>query len=71
MKDWRGTPIEEGSTVVYPGRVSSALWMNEAKVVEVQDGRLKVHRTARSRRGWGTTDKVTYLTAIDRVTVVA
>jgi hypothetical protein len=33
MKDWRGTEIEVGATVVYPGRGGSSLWMTEGTVV--------------------------------------
>jgi hypothetical protein len=31
--DWRGTPIEIGCIVVYPGRASSSVWINEGVVV--------------------------------------
>ena len=34
--DWRGTEIKAGSVVVYPGRHSSSLWMNEGHVVEIE-----------------------------------
>lgn len=33
MKDWRGTVIEVGSHVVYPGRHSSSMWVTEGEVV--------------------------------------
>ena len=33
MKDWRGTPIVVGSTVVYPSRKGSSLWMTEGTVI--------------------------------------
>lgn len=35
LLDWRGTPIEVGSIILYPGRHSSYQWMNEAKVLEI------------------------------------
>lgn len=31
--DWRGTEIKIGSRIVYPGRVSSSVWMTESEVV--------------------------------------
>lgn len=34
-RDWRGTPITVGSTVVYPSRQGSSLWMNEGEVVSI------------------------------------
>ena len=36
MKDWRGSPIKVGSTVVYPSRQGSRLWMSEGEVVSVK-----------------------------------
>lgn len=33
--DWRGQEISVGDTIVYPGRASSSLWMNEATVLEI------------------------------------
>ena len=35
-RDWRGTPIRVGSTVVYPSRQSSSTWMNEGIVVSLE-----------------------------------
>lgn len=32
ITDWRGTPINVGDHIVYPGRGSSALWMTESVV---------------------------------------
>lgn len=81
MKDWRGTPIEVGSTIVYPGRQGSSVWVNEAVVLEVGERRrwqllpgetepaLKVRRT-HDTTGWRDLDKVSTVTAVDRVTVV-
>lgn len=37
MKDWRGTDITIGSTIVYPGRHSSSLWMTEAIVLNITE----------------------------------
>ncbi len=36
MRDWRGTEIEVGSRVVYPGRQGSSMWMTEGEVVELK-----------------------------------
>lgn len=35
MQDWRGTELKVGSIVVYPGRHSSGLWMNEGVVEQI------------------------------------
>jgi hypothetical protein len=35
--DWRGTPIETGALIVYPGRQSSHMWMVEAEVIEIRE----------------------------------
>jgi hypothetical protein len=37
LLDWRGNPINVGDTVVYPGRQSSLVWMNEGIVVEIKE----------------------------------
>lgn len=77
--DWRGTPIEVGSIIVYPGRHSSYLWMNEGEVLSLSTfeewGRtkpmLRVRRTREER--WDRTHEVSgesTLTAVHRVTVV-
>lgn len=36
IKDWRGNEIKIGSTIVYPGRSGSSMWMTEAKVIDIQ-----------------------------------
>lgn len=36
LKDWRGTKIKVGSTVVYPSRQGSRLWMNEGTVLSLE-----------------------------------
>lgn len=35
ITDWRGTPIEPGTRIVYPVRYSSVMWMVEAEVLEI------------------------------------
>lgn len=35
LLDWRGTPIVVGSTVVYPVRQSSSMWVCEGRVEEI------------------------------------
>ena len=35
MNDWRGTPIYEGDTVLYPVRHGSSQWMVEGVVKEL------------------------------------
>lgn len=76
LTDWRGTPIDKGCTLVYPGRSSGDLWMTEATVediIEVDVGHgimkpaLRVRRTKAMR---GTINNTRILTAVDRVTVV-
>lgn len=34
-KDFRGVDIEIGDTIVYPGRHSSSLWLNEMVVTDI------------------------------------
>lgn len=36
MKDWRGTEIEPGDIVVYPGTASSSCWITEAEVMGIE-----------------------------------
>jgi hypothetical protein len=76
VKDWRGTPIAVGSTVVYPGRQSSYVWLNEATVLAVDEDA----RTLTIRRGFENARRsparkrvdpsVKTLTALHMVTVV-
>lgn len=50
MRDWRGTPINVGSTVVYPSRQGSTLWMNEGEVVRIESKfRIAVQRKGGKR----------------------
>jgi hypothetical protein len=37
VKDWRGITIKVGSTVVYPSRQGSNLWMNEGEVIKIEN----------------------------------
>lgn len=57
-KDWRGTPLHVGSTIVYPSRHSSSVWMTEATIemiymVHDKVTKLVVRRTRMTRR-WAT-----------------
>ena len=77
MKDWRGTPIQPGSIIVYPGRKGSHQWMVEAEVIEIfqdwQWGAFKwALRVQPLRQGtYGRTNKKPVkITALERVTVV-
>jgi hypothetical protein len=81
--DWRGTPIQVGALVVYPGRQSSSMWMVEAEVIEIMEEdkwsyanprgekvtALKVQPIRTGRYG-GQKKTPVKITAIDRVTVV-
>lgn len=78
-KDWRGTPIREGCTIVYPGRNGGLLWMTEAIVEEIEEVDLlfgiskpvlKVRRTLTTKND-SKSGRLTTITALDRVTVVA
>lgn len=77
MNDWRGTPIEPGSLIVYPGRHSSSMWMVEAEVLEIlQDWHwdrfvwaLKVQPLRQGTYG-RTNMKPVKITALERVTVI-
>ena len=45
IKDWRGNEIQVGDTVIYPGRMSSSLWLSEATVLDILPAkRLRVSR---------------------------
>lgn len=78
MKDWRGTPIEVGSRIVYPGRQGTWLWLNEGEVEEfgeverfgVPFPTLRVRRIRDS--GWRDVPegRLVTLTAVRNVTVV-
>ena len=72
MNDWRGTPIGVGTRIVYPGRSSSYLWLNEAEVTDVGQHELKVRRVAetRGRERQNVESTVVTLTRLDLVTVV-
>ena len=37
MTDFRGTEINIGDTIVYPGRSGSSLWMNEGVVIDFEE----------------------------------
>lgn len=77
--DWLGNTIVPGDHVVYPGRQSSSLWMNHAKVLEISDekesswGRkyrtMRVQHTEKSHYGW-TKGKIVSLCVLERVTKV-
>jgi hypothetical protein len=77
MMDWRGTKIEEGVTIVYPGRQSSSMWMIEAIVLEVTTQQhwnleipaLRVQPIKTGRFGDRSLRPVT-ITALERVTVI-
>lgn len=72
MKDWRGTTITVGCHVLYVSRHGSAVWLNEARVTDTQNGKLQV--TALRSNGWrrdykrSVTDVT--LTALENVTVI-
>lgn len=56
-KDFLGRDIAIGATVVYPSRVSSSMWLNKARVVNLRlDGSkwvLDVERTDNSKKRVG------------------
>lgn len=60
MKDWRGTPIVNGSIVVYPSRQGSSLWMSEGEVVGLKPFTVKKKGSQRTSHP-----------AIERVTVIS
>ncbi len=69
ITDWRGNVITVGATVVFPGRQGSFLWMNEGRVVSIEEnGRIGIQRTEATRPGQNTT-KTSYPDP-DRLTVV-
>jgi hypothetical protein len=82
MLDWRGTPIEPGCLIVYPGRHSSSMWMMEAEVLEItsapnpydftwsQDKVALRVQPLRQGRYDRVNKKPVKLTALERVTVI-
>lgn len=69
--DWRGTLISEGSTIVYPVRQGSSMWMVEATVLFVHSETLTVQPTKRSwPMDWDIPTKWFAISRWDRVTVV-
>lgn len=66
MKDWRGTKIKVGQTVVYPSRQGSSLWMTEGVVVEVNPNGYDDRRVGVTKKG-GT--RISY-PALQRLTVL-
>ncbi len=82
ITDWRGTDIVEGSTIIYPGRYSSSLYMVEAYVTEVGERPHAWRNETISyikakpllQKGHGKTrqrkDKEVTLTRVDLVTVL-
>lgn len=62
-KDWRGNVIMVGATVVYPSRQSSSLWMNEGRVVSIEnDGKKIGVQRVSTTAGWqkGEGERVSY-----------
>ena len=51
MNDFLGRELKAGQRIVYPGRRSSSLWMNEGIIERVDSGKLKVHLVLRNWRG--------------------
>lgn len=59
MKDWRGTPIKVGLTVVYPSRKGSRLWMTEAVVISLDP--LTVKKKGAQRSSHPAAERVTVI----------
>jgi nitrate reductase alpha subunit len=79
VRDFRGIPIRVGSRIVYPCREGSALWMNEAEVVEIRSkeddwGRVRtslVVRPIKSSSSWRVPQKEQFVIhCVERVAVV-
>jgi hypothetical protein len=74
VKDFMGRVIRPGDTIVYPGRRSSSLWLNKAKVVEVSERNLFVEVETNvfdlDRAAWVPVTRRTRIQAVERVVVV-
>jgi len=83
IRDFRGTLIEVGDTIVYPGRGGSSLYMVEGKVVDIvetkqaywrEDDRfvtkLKVQGTGGGSSKWRGHEKLVTINVTNRVVVV-
>jgi len=62
MKDWRGTPIKVGSTVVYPSRKGSSLWMIEGVVQSLTP--LTVRKLGAKRTSHPALERITVVSSI-------
>lgn len=60
MKDWRGTDVYAGDTVIYATRQSSSIHMHEG-VVELVEGRMARVKVVRSTRTWRDFDKAVWV----------
>jgi hypothetical protein len=70
MKDYFGREINRGDRVVYPGRRSSSLWMNDGTVIAC-DPKLVVEKVLRNWRGEEVGRNQVTLWGSSRVVIVA
>lgn len=77
MRDFLGREIQVGDMVVYPGRQSSSLWMNSAKVEgfkQDEHGKQSIKVRVDAATGWRRTfagrQPLVTLTVTDNVVVV-
>lgn len=84
MKDCVGNPVQVGSVITYPGRVSSTLYINTAIVKEIYEfeksspvlvlelvGRRFKYDSKQDRYRWMKTAKKVSIYVTDRITVTA
>lgn len=61
MKDWRGTEVKVGSTVVYPSRQGSQLWMSEGEVVTIATDKVGVRKKNARRISYPDARRITVI----------
>ena len=44
VTDFLGRPVQRDDIVVYPGRSGAKLWLNKARVLQVDEGKVHVVR---------------------------
>lgn len=69
MKDWRGTLIKVGSTIIYSNHMGRRTEVTEGTVTEILEKELIVS-PVRNTRGPILACRLVHLTAVERVTVL-
>jgi hypothetical protein len=72
QKDWRGTPLQVGVTILYTTHMGTMTWVTEALVNEVKKDHLVVTPVRSTREpGKKPGTRQLRIRAVDRITVLA